>query len=111
MKRHAISMNEAILKNDFAEYGKLVYQTWQQNKLLDRGTNPPAIEALINQIKDYCLGYKLPGAGGGGYLYMVAKDPQAAQYIKKILSEHAPNKRARFVNMTLSNKGFQVSRS
>jgi len=111
MKHHALCMNEAILKNDFNEYGKLVYQTWQQNKQLDRGTNPPAIEALINQIKDYCLGYKLPGAGGGGYLYMVAKDPQAAQQIKKILSEHAPNERARFVNMTLSNKGFQVSRS
>lgn len=111
MKHHALCMNEAILKNDFSEYGKLVYQTWQQNKQLDRGTNPPAIEAIINQIKDYCLGYKLPGAGGGGYLYMVAKDQQAAQNIKKILSVNAPNGRARFVNMTLSNKGFQVSRS
>jgi galactokinase/mevalonate kinase-like predicted kinase len=111
MKEHALHMNEAILRNDFKEYGQLVYQTWQQNKLLDKGTNPPEIEAIIDLIKDYCLGYKLPGAGGGGYLYMVAKDPQAAQCIKKILSEHAPNNRARFVNMTLSNKGFQVSRS
>ena len=62
-------------------------------------------------IKDYTLGYKLPGAGGGGYLYMVAKDPQAAVRIRKILTENAPNPRARFVEMTLSDKGFQVSRS
>ena len=49
--------------------------------------------------------------GGGGYLYMVAKDPQAAGQIRRILTEHAPNPRARFVDMTLSDKGLQVSRS
>jgi len=51
------------------------------------------------------------GAGGGGYLYMVAKDPQAAGQIRRILTEQAPNPRARFVEMTLSDKGLQVSRS
>lgn len=54
-----------------------------QNKALDSGTNPPEVEAIIRQIKDYTLGYKLPGAGGGGYLYMVAKDPQAALRIRE----------------------------
>lgn len=37
-----------------------------QNQALDCGTNPPAVEEIINKIKDYTLGYKLPGAGGGG---------------------------------------------
>ena len=89
----------------------LVGKTWQQNKALDSGTNPPAIEAIINQIKDYTLGYKLPGAGGGGYLYMVAKDPDAAVRIRRILTEERPNERARFVEMSLSNKGLEISRS
>ena len=66
---------------------------------------------VFEKIKDYTLGYKLPGAGGGGYLYMVAKDPQAAGQIRRILTEQAPNPRARFVEMTLSDKGLQVSRS
>ena len=73
--------------------------------------NPPAVEDIIHQIKDYTLGYKLPGAGGGGYLYMVAKDPQAALRIREILTQNVPNPRARFVEMSLSDKGFQVSRS
>ena len=42
---------------------------------------------------------------------MVAKDPQAAVQIRRILTEYAPNPRARFVEMTLSDKGLQVSRS
>lgn len=111
MKAHALNMNEAIQRGSFVEFGRLVGKTWEQNKALDSGTNPPAVEAIIDLIKDYTLGYKLPGAGGGGYLYMVAKDPQAAVRIRKILTENAPNPRARFVEMTLSDKGFQVSRS
>lgn len=78
---------------------------------MDRGTNPEAIEALIRQIDDYALGYKLPGAGGGGYLYMIAKDPEAAVKIKRTLTQNPPNKLARFVEMTLSKKGLQISRS
>jgi galactokinase/mevalonate kinase-like predicted kinase len=111
MKQHALQLYEAIQRSDFKEYGRLVGKTWEQNKLLDSGTNPPAVEAIINQIKDECLGYKLPGAGGGGFLYMVAKSPEAAARIKQILTSNPPNERARFVEMTLSSKGLQVSRS
>jgi galactokinase/mevalonate kinase-like predicted kinase len=62
-------------------------------------------------IDDLCLRYKLPGAGGGGYLYMVAKDPEAAARIKKILMENRINDNARFVDMSLSHTGLQISRS
>ncbi len=111
MKNHALEMNETIRRGDFQEYGRLIGKTWAQNKALDSGTNPPAVEAIIDRIKEHTLGYKLPGAGGGGYLYMVAKDAQAALAIRRILNENPPNPRARFVEMTLSDKGFQVSRS
>lgn len=111
IKVHALDMNEAILRGNFANYGRLVGKSWLQNKALDAGTNPPEVEQIIHLIEDYTLGHKLPGAGGGGYLYMVAKDPQAAVMIRRILMEHAPNPRARFVEMTLSDKGLQVSRS
>ena len=111
MKSHALKMAEVIQRCDFEAYGRLVGKTWQQNQSLDSGTNPPAVQALIDKIKDYTLGYKLPGAGGGGYLYMVAKDAQAALRIRKILSEESPNPRARFVDMSLSDTGFQLSRS
>ncbi|MEA4994942.1 MAG: bifunctional fucokinase/fucose-1-phosphate guanylyltransferase [Petrimonas sp.] len=111
MKRHALDMAECIQRGNFDQYGLMILKTWQQKKLIDSGTNPPEIEKLIHLIKDYALGYKLPGAGGGGYLYMVAKDPEAAVRIRKILQENRPNEKARFVDMQLSNKGFQVSRS
>ena len=111
MKAHALDLYEAIQRGNFDEMGRLVGKTWEQNKRLDSGTNPPEVEAIIRQIADYCLGYKLPGAGGGGYLYMVAKSPEAAARIRSILTQNPPNACARFFDMTLSDKGFQVSRS
>ena len=52
-----------------------------------------------------------PGAGGGGYLYMMAKDPEAAARIRQVLGANRMNANARFVDMTLSKAGLQVSRS
>lgn len=111
MKAHSLQMYEAIQRNDFKEMGKLVGKTWLQNQAIDAGTNPMEVKKLTDLIDDLCLGYKLPGAGGGGYLYMVAKDPEAAARIKVILNANRPNGNARFVGMSLSKTGLQVSRS
>ena len=111
MKEHTMEMYEAIQQNDFQRMGLLVRKTWAQNQALDYGTNPQAVSKLTDLIDDLCLGYKLPGAGGGGYLYMIAKDPEAAVRIKQILTENSTNRNARFVEMTLSTIGLQISRS
>ena len=111
MKEHTMEMYEAIQQNDFRRMGLLVRKTWAQNQALDYGTNPQAVSKLTDLIDDLCMGYKLPGAGGGGYLYMIAKDPEAAVRIKQILTENSTNRNARFVEMTLSTIGLQISRS
>lgn len=111
MKSHALDMYDTIQHGCFERYGGLIRRTWELNKALDSGTNPPAIEDMIALIKDYALGYKLPGAGGGGYLYIVAKDPAAAFKIRQILNDSKHSTNARFVEMSLSSTGLQVSRS
>ena len=111
MKEHAMEMYEAIQRQDFQLAGRLIRRTWQQNQQLDSGTNPEAVRRLTDLVDDLCLGYKLPGAGGGGYIYMVAKDPEAAARIKQILTVNRQHANARFVDMALSNSGLQVSRS
>lgn len=111
MKQHALDLAAAVQANDFETYGCMVRKTWDQNQSLDSGTNPDAVRKLTDLIDDFCLGYKLPGAGGGGYLYMVAKDLDAAARIRKVLTENRMNSLARFVDMRLSDKGLEISRS
>ena len=111
MKQHAIDMSEVIQQADFERMGLLVRRTWMQNQAIDNGTNPESVNAITSLIDDLCIGYKLAGAGGGGYLYMIAKDQDAAARIRHILNDNRPNANARFVEMSLSTKGLQVSRS
>ena len=111
MKQHALDIHDAIQRNRYEEMARLVGVSWRQNQALDSGTNPPAVQAIIDRIADLCYGYKLPGAGGGGYLYMAAKDEEAAARIRRILNENRPNDKARFVEMALSGRGLEVSRS
>lgn len=111
MKQHALDMFDTIQQGNLSQYGALVGKTWLQNKRLDAGTEPPAVAALCQEVADLCSGYKLPGAGGGGYLYMVAKDPDAAVRIKQLLTQRPSAPSARFVDMRLSQQGLQISRS
>lgn len=111
MKAHAHTLFDTIQQNDFQAYGKMIQTTWNQNKRLDSGTNPDSVEEILRKIDDYCLGYKLPGAGGGGFIYMIAKDDTAAAQIKKILTQNPPNNKARFVEMSISKTGLQTTRS
>jgi galactokinase/mevalonate kinase-like predicted kinase len=111
MQEHARDTFETMLRNDYEGLAGKVALSWELNQRLDEGTNPPAIREIIRGIDDYLLGYKLLGAGGGGYLLMFAKSAGAAVKVRKALSSRPPNTKARFVDFTVSGTGFQVSRS
>lgn len=108
MREHALDMADAIQKRDFGRYGRLVAETWRQNQLLDAGTCPEAVSSIIGKVEDLATGLKLPGAGGGGFLYVVAKDPDAAARIRSRLAA-LPS--GRLVDLSLSTTGLRVSRS
>ncbi|RUA11710.1 MAG: bifunctional fucokinase/L-fucose-1-P-guanylyltransferase, partial [Flavobacteriia bacterium] len=111
IKLHAYDTFDVLQRGDLSGFSRCVNQTWEQKQDLDAGTNPPEVQKLINLFKDYAAAYKIPGAGGGGYIYIIAKDPEATVKIRKILNTNPPNKLARFVDMSLSLTGFQVTRS
>ncbi|MEN8187459.1 MAG: bifunctional fucokinase/fucose-1-phosphate guanylyltransferase [Bacteroidota bacterium] len=111
IKLHALDTFDVLQRGNFDAFSDCVNLTWEQKQLLDKDTNPPEVRKLINSFKDYTAALSIPGAGGGGYIYIIAKDPEAAAKIRIILNENPPNKNARFVNMNLSLTGFQVTRS
>ncbi|MFC0878569.1 bifunctional fucokinase/fucose-1-phosphate guanylyltransferase [Saccharicrinis sp. FJH2] len=111
IRQHSYAMAEAIQRNDFKRTGELIARSWQLNMALDSGTNTLEVQQIIDKIKDYTFGFKLLGAGGGGYMLICAKDSEAAAKIQNVLTSEPPNNRARFVSMDVSQLGFQVSRS
>ena len=102
---------EAFQRQDVDAVAEVVRNSWMLNQRLDRGTNTPMVQAILDQCGDDLAAAKLLGAGGGGYLLMFARDASAAGSIRSRLEQNPPNPRARFVGFSVSNSGLQITRS
>lgn len=101
----------AIQKCDYDLLATAIRNSWLLNQRLDSGTNPPAVQNILQAVGDRLCAAKLLGAGGGGFLLLLAKSEDAAAKIRSILTANPPNARARFVEFSLSQTGLQVTRS
>ena len=103
--------HDAIVRDSESGLIDAVRRSWRLNQMLDRGTNVPGVAQVIEQCGDDLAATKLLGAGGGGYLFMIARDADAAHRLRRRLEAEPLNDKARFVEMALSETGFQVTRS
>jgi galactokinase/mevalonate kinase-like predicted kinase len=69
------------------------------------------VQKILDDAESDLAAAKLLGAGGGGYLFLVARDAEAAVRIRERLEANPPNSGARFVEFSLSETGLQVTRS
>jgi galactokinase/mevalonate kinase-like predicted kinase len=102
---------DAVQRSDVDTYSRTIARSWELNQRLDEGTNSPAVRDLLERVDPYLSSFKLSGAGGGGFLYMIAKDAQQAQLLRRELENNPPNPLARFVGMSLSSTGLRVTKS
>ncbi len=111
IKSHAGEVFDVVMRGNHAQLAGAVARSWTLNNELDSGTSTPEIERMVAMVKDELLGYKLLGAGGGGFMLMVAKDLEAAARVRQTLEANPLNSKARFVEMSVSKTGFVVTRS
>lgn len=108
---NALFTADAIQRGDWPTLCEAVRRSWSLNQRLDSGTNPPAVQEILKSVRDYIAATKLLGAGGGGYMLILAKDEQAGQRIRGTLTDCPPNEKARFVSLAISGTGLEVTRS
>lgn len=93
IKTLAVEMSYAISEGDWKHLGELLDRHWQLNQVLDPHTANAPINAILDLARPYIFGAKLAGAGGGGFLMLIARDPEAAAALRVALaregSEHS----------------------
>jgi len=55
------------------------------------------------------IGATILGAGGGGFLLVVAQSPHHAEAARKALTKDPPNPLARFFDFNISVTGLEIS--
>ena len=109
--RNSHACFDAIQQEDLTAYATSIAQSWRLNTELDGGANPPAVVEVIDRVAPHAEAFKLCGAGGGGFLYVLCHDEAAAQALRRELAADPPNSRARFFDMDVSITGLRVTRS
>lgn len=82
----AVAQKDALENGDLGEVGRLMTQHWELNKRMDPGTTNPFIDHLFEVCAPLSCGGKLAGAGGGGFMILIARDEAAPMQIKRTLA-------------------------
>jgi cytidyltransferase-like protein len=66
---------QAIQKMDLMEFGRQIRASYEAQVAMFPAMSNPAIRKMIRGHAKAALGWKLSGAGGGGYLVLVSRQP------------------------------------
>jgi len=76
---------KALALGDIDGLGATLREVWQVHQQLDPHCSNPRVDAILHEVEDLASGAKLAGAGGGGFIGILAKDTEAARRTRAIL--------------------------
>ncbi len=110
IKTLAMEMVYAMQEGEWDHLGRLLDRHWELNKTLDPNTANAPINGLLDAARPFIHGAKLAGAGGGGFLIMVARSPQAARELKEFLSTYDSGAGGSVYEWKIAGDGMRVTR-
>lgn len=76
----------ALAAGDVDAFVAGVAEYWSLKRRIDPGSTTPEIEAMIDPIRAELSAHELAGAGGGGFLYLIARDEGAVRRVSARLA-------------------------
>lgn len=66
---------QAIINRDAKKWGQFTSESFEAQKRMFPNMMPDDINSIIEQYKNEALGWKISGAGGGGYIIFISEKP------------------------------------
>ncbi len=85
----AMDGRDAIASVQLDDLARIVGEVWAIHQRLDPMCSNPEVDALFARIAPQALGWKLCGAGGGGFAVALARDAAAANVLARDLPTQA----------------------
>ena len=106
IKRGAENAAKAIAAGDIEAFAKCVNDYWRDKKLLDAGSTNEKVDDMMDAIRPYISAASLAGAGGGGFMYILAKSAADARRVRKMLENHPSAPGSRFYDLDIDAAGM-----
>ena len=111
VKRSAETAARALARGDLDGFAACVNEYWRDKKLLDAGSTNEKVDDIIDAIRPYAAAVSLAGAGGGGFMYILAKTPADAKRIRRLLEKEPPSPNSRFSAFGIDTVGLTVEKT
>ena len=108
VKKGAERAAKALRRGDLEAFAACVNDYWRDKKLLDAGSTNEHVDDIIDAIRPDVSAVSLAGAGGGGFMYILAKSPAAARKVRTFLERNPPTREARFYDFGLDSRGMTI---
>ena len=108
IKTLAMEMAYAMQEGDWDHLGDLLDRHWRLNQLLDPNTTNAPINTLLDTVRPLIRGAKLAGAGGGGFLILLARGPEAAEELRQRLRGNQVSSGGAVYDWRIAREGLQI---
>ena len=102
LKADAEKSFAALARRDWKTFTAALNAYWVNKKALDPGSTNPMVESIIARIAPLIDAVTLCGAGGGGFMLIIACNPTARKKIRRILEVGSPVAAGKFYDLALS---------
>ncbi|XP_044289983.1 L-fucose kinase isoform X2 [Varanus komodoensis] len=106
--RNAEECAQALRQGDLALLGECMNRYWLQKKAMAPGCEPLAVRRMMKVLRPHVYGQSLAGAGGGGFLYLLAKEPRQEEVLQRILAETEGLGNFSIHTVEIDTAGFQM---
>jgi len=94
---------------DLEGLGSCLDRYWKIKKALAPGSEPALVCSLLHALKPYVLGASLAGAGGGGFLVALLKDPSDREKAVAAVRRLPGTDRVTFHTANVDRDGIEVT--
>lgn len=105
----ALAMAAALQSGNVAQIATHLQGYWDLKRVVDPAACTPPLEAMVAPFQRHLAAWSMPGAGGGGFIFMLARSPASAKAIRAHLAAHPPNALARVFDFDVDNRGLAVA--
>eukprot|EP00937_MAST-01D_sp_MAST-1D-sp2_P000216 g216.t1 len=85
---NAEAAKAAFQSGDLAAIGRCLSLYWTHKKCMAKGCEPGFVTAMMRVLAPHAHGWSLAGAGGGGFLCVITKEPHALEAMRALVEAH-----------------------
>jgi galactokinase/mevalonate kinase-like predicted kinase len=109
LRENALSMRDALTRGDATSFAEQLDRYMRLKRQIDPGSSPPMFDALAKRWRKDLAAWCFAGAGGGGFMLLVAHDAQSAERLRADITRAPQHARARAFALEVDSVGLRCA--